>query len=229
MGQCHKLDVKDIVFSNAPHADGVASVEVPVQSRLRSVLVVKDVDCMFRCTVAAQLLRLGDIIAQSIFDLVHGWWWRNGKLQRYAGGVPIHDWDPVAVGRDGDGVEHGEACCVVIDPPEDLAGLPLDLLFLAADVGDDVVEHVHGGDAGIAAAGDGLEGGDDDGRDGAKRILERPERDNKAGGRAVCVCDDEALREVVLPALVRDHAKVANVDQRDNQRDERVSAVVFCV
>ena len=113
---------------------------------------------------------------------------------------------------DSDCVEQGETCCIFVNPPKDLACLPLDLLLLPTDVGDDVVEHVHGGHAGIAAARDGLKGRDDDSGNGAKCILECLERDNEAGGRAVCVCDDESFRETVLRALVGDNAKVANVD-----------------
>jgi len=39
-------------------------------------------------------------------------------------------------------------------------------------VWDDVVEDVHARDAGVASSGDGLEGGDDDGGDGAECVLE---------------------------------------------------------
>ncbi len=63
----------------------------------------------------------------------------------------------------------------VDEAPQDLAGLGLDLLLLAAaDERDDVVGHVHGGDAGVAGARERLEGHHRDRSGGRRRAREGP-------------------------------------------------------
>jgi hypothetical protein len=147
--------------------------------------------------------------------------------------VAIDDGDSVARRRDGDG-----ALLVIVEPfptwrdtAHDLGRLPLDLLLLSPDEGDDVVEDVHGGDTGVAAAGDGLEGGDEDFVDRSKGVFERFERDDEAGGGAVGVGDDEASgegRRVGFTLLVND-GEVGGVDGRDDEGNELSSPVVLGV
>lgn len=143
--------------------------------------------------------------------------------------MAVHDRDTVALGGHGDVVEVFERGFGGVDAAEDLCGFPLDLVFLAANVRDHVVEDVHAGDAGVAAAGDGLQGGDGDGAEAAKGVVQRFERHDEAGGRAVCVGHDEAARQAVVQALVWDHRKVRGVDEGHHQRRDWVPAVVFGV
>lgn len=121
----------------------------------------------------------------------------------------------------------GECCCGRVDVAEDFGCFPFDFLFFAGNVRDDVVEDVHAGDAGVAAAGDGLEGGDGDGGEAAEGVVEGFERDDETGGGAVGVGDDEAFGEVVLEALVGDHGEVGGVDEGDHEWGDGVAAVVF--
>jgi len=69
--------------------------------------------------------------------------------------------------------------------------LGLHFFFFAADKGDDVGVYVHGSDAGIACAGDGLQ------RDGenffeAEGVRQRLQDEDETGRRAIRVGDDEA-------------------------------------
>lgn len=76
---------------------------------------------------------------------------------------------------------------------EDLGELPLHLLLLATDKGDDVVEDVERGDARIPCARNGLHRRDHDGLEGTKGGFEGVERDGKARGGAIGVGNDEAF------------------------------------
>ena len=73
--------------------------------------------------------------------------------------MAIDHWHAVAVRAD----FGGERLDVIAgEVAEDLLGLLLHFLFFAADERNDVADDVHGRHAGIAGAGDGLEGGGDD-------------------------------------------------------------------
>ena len=103
---------------------------------------------------------------------------------------------------------------------KDLEGLPLHLLFFAADEGDDVVEDTEAGYAGVCRARDGLHGGNDAQFDRTNGFFERAEGYDEARGGAVCVGEDEAL----LEGRIR-----GSVDEWDNEGDMGVAAVVFGV
>jgi hypothetical protein len=64
---------------------------------------------------------------------------------------------------------------------EQLERLLFHLLFFVADVGNDVVEDVHGGHAGIARAADGLHGGGEDLLD-AEEVVNGLEREHRTHG-----------------------------------------------
>jgi hypothetical protein len=145
--------------------------------------------------------------------------------------VPVDDGHAVARGRDADGLVRAEVERGRIgrEAAEDLGRLPLDLLLLAADVGHDVVEDVEGGNAGVAAAGDGLHRGAEDGLKRPEGVFEGFERHDEAGGGAVGVGDDEAFGEVELLLLVWHYVEMGRVDQRHYERHERVPPVVLRV
>ncbi len=100
--------------------------------------------------------------------------------------------------------------------PSSLADLFLQLLFFVLDVGDDVAEDVERGDAGVARAGDGLHGADEEALD-AEVFFERLEGEYEADGTAVGVGDDVAAG-LASPLLGFDQAEVAGVDFRDDER-----------
>lgn len=141
--------------------------------------------------------------------------------------MAVHDCDAIALRGDGDVEEVVEACGGGVDVAENLGCFPLDLLFLAADVRDHVVEDVHAGDTRVAAAGDGLERGDGDSAEAAKGVVQGFERHNEACGGAVGIGDEEASREAMVGALMRDYGEVGCVDEGHHQRGDWVAAVVF--
>ncbi len=110
------------------------------------------------------------------------------ELDADALGVAVDDGDAVAVRGEGEGrgLEAGGG-----GRAEELGDLFLELLFFVLDVGDDVAEDVERGDAGIAGAGDGLQGGDEELVD-AEAGFERREGEDEADGAAVGVGDDVA-------------------------------------
>lgn len=112
--------------------------------------------------------------------------------------MAVNDGDAIAGGRNAEGVagvhvKGSHTIERISDAAEDLEGFPLNLFFLASDMGYDVVHDVEGGDTGVACTGDGLHCGDESGFEGAKGLFEGGEGDDDAGGGAVGVCDDEAF------------------------------------
>ena len=100
---------------------------------------------------------------------------------------------------------------------EDLAGLPRDLLLLAGDVRDDVVDDVERDHAGRAAgARDALHRRHEDALD-AEAVEERLQRDDQAHRRAVRERRDEAL-PAAASALDVDRSGVAQVHARHQDR-----------
>ena len=75
------------------------------------------------------------------------------ELDRHGDQVTVHNRNTIAVRADL-GFEGAEA--VGHDLAQDLLSLPLHLLFFAADEGDDIRVDVHGRDARISGARDGL-------------------------------------------------------------------------
>lgn len=74
-----------------------------------------------------------------------------------------------------------------------------------------------------------MHGDNGDGVDLAEFGLERCKGDYNAYDCAIGIADKEALFELKVGALVRDQVEMGEVDSRDNERDERVAAVVFGV
>lgn len=229
--QADKLDVKDGTLSDPPHADTSTVVEVFIEPGLRPVGCVVHDDSLGGCGGYVELLCLAGVLSERLFDLCDGGRGRLGKLDGDAAGVAVDDGDAGACGGDVDLFGRVEVKGLVVgrDAAENLVGLPFDFLFFTADEGDDVVHDIQAAYAGVACAGDGLEGGDHDGLEGPKGLFERGEGDDEAGGGAVGVGDDVALFKTELLSLVRDDGEVGGVDEGDDERAQRVSAVVFGV
>lgn len=143
--------------------------------------------------------------------------------------MAVQDGDAVAGGGDAEPLLVNKGGAVVGDGAEDLAGLGLELVLLAADEGDDVVNHVHARHARVAGARDGLHGDDADLGDGAKGGLQRRKGDDEPDDGAVGVAHEEALGEAVVRALVRNEVEVRQVDRGDDEGHEGILAVVFGV
>jgi len=91
-------------------------------------------------------------------------------------------------------IERLNAVVVVRDGDEHFERLPLDFL-LAADVQDNLVEHVERYDSGVDCAGGRLHRLDEHGFNGPEGIFECSQGDNISRGRTVGVGYDEALFE----------------------------------
>ena len=100
---------------------------------------------------------------------------------------------------------------------EQLEGLGFHFFFFAADEGDDVVEDVHGGDAGVASAADGLHGGDKDLLD-AEALLDRLKRHDQADGGAIGIGDHVAAGGLAR-GLLLDEVQMIRVDLGNDQGD----------
>ena len=125
------------------------------------------------------------------------------ELDGDADGVAVDDRDAIATGAHARSERLDD---VAIELAQQLEHLLFHLLFFVADVGNDVVEDVHGGYAGIARAADGLHGGGKDLLD-SKAIVDGLESQHRAHDRAVGVGDDVAAR-LLAPGLLFDQVKV---------------------
>lgn len=231
MAQGRKLEVEDagLVLPHPADADGVAVSEVAVEPRLGPVVLVEDDDGRAGRGGAPEPLGLGLEVPQGGLGLVGRGRGPALEGEGDAGGVAVHDGDAVAGGGDAEGGLLGEGCPRVVEGAEDLAGLGLELVLLAADEGHDVVDDVHGAHARVARARDGLHGDDADGGYGAEGGLEGGEGPHEADDGAVGVAHEEAAREAVGAPLVRYQVQVGQVDGRHDEGDEGVAAVVFGV
>jgi hypothetical protein len=74
VAQSSELDVKDasLVLAHTADTDGVATAEITVKARLRSVglVIAEDLDGGFRCRGAPESLGFALVLAQSFADLL---------------------------------------------------------------------------------------------------------------------------------------------------------------
>lgn len=229
MTERNKLDIEDRILPHSSDSNRVSAIKFPIQPRLWPILLLKYIDSLLWRREASKSLRLADIVPQSLLDLLNRWRGLLGELEGYAESVAVDDRDAVASGADDNLGAVGVSRSLGIDVSENLARLPLNLLLLAADVGDDVINHIERGDTGVATSGNGLEGGNMNGGDGAEGVEEGLERDDETGGGAVGVGNEEALGEGLYGALVGDNVEMSSVDKGDDEGGDGVPAVVFRV
>ena len=195
-----ELDVQHRTLPHPAHRHARAVLEVPVEARLGPVWLLVHDDRVARRGRTAERARVGGERGEGLADLLGRGRGPLGEAHGDARCVPVDDGDAVARCADAEGVfgvhveglyagigAGGGAVVVVLvfrvgDAAEDFERFPFYFFFLALDVGDDVVEDVEGGNAGVACAGDGLEGGDDDGFDGAEGSFEGGEGDDAGCG-----------------------------------------------
>lgn len=145
----NKLDVQDVTFPQPAHADTSSILQIPVQSRLRPVrrIVVDDSTLRRRGTdVLSERLGFAGEFSKALLHLFERRCGLFDKLDRDAGEMAIDDGYSVTVGRDFERARSVivEPLLVLVDAPQDLGSLPFDLFFLAADMGDDVIQDVEG-------------------------------------------------------------------------------------
>ena len=188
-------------FPYSAHTHRIPARDVAIKSRLRTIGFVEDDDGVFWCGRAAEFLGFGGVFAEGGFHLFGGWERGGGAVtiaiaiatileaEGYESHVAVGDADAGTGCADGEVGLVGKGGQVWVEGSEDLLGFGFKFIFFAGDVGDDVVEDVHGGDAGVAGAGDGLGGEDFDGGDGAEAGLEGSEGNYDADYGTVGVAD----------------------------------------
>lgn len=70
MAQGNKLEIKDagIVLAHSANADSVATAQITIESRLGSIVLVKDLDGGLRSRGAPQGLSLAGVVAKGLLD-----------------------------------------------------------------------------------------------------------------------------------------------------------------
>jgi hypothetical protein len=143
--------------------------------------------------------------------------------------VAVHDWNTVASGRDTKPLLLNESSSLVVNATENLAGLSLELVLLARDEGDNVIDDVHAGDSRVTGTRNGLQSNNGDGRDRSESGLESGEGNNETNDSAVGVAHEETLVQRANRALMRDEVEMGEVDGGNDERHERIATVVLCV
>ena len=135
--------------------------------------------------------------------------------------MAVADRDPVHGGGDR---EAGGNERLAVEAAQDAEGLRLDLLLFApADVGHDVVGHVHGSDSGVARARERLQRRHRDLAQ-AEGAVQGSKRHRQAHDAAVRVGDDVTAAGAL--ALDRERVEVIGVDLRDQQRHVGIHPMV---
>src|SRR6476620_3593107 len=147
MPERNHLDAKYRTATDATHGHGHPAVAVDVASRLWPIWRSADHDWMWRCGRQVERLWLSFERRERCTDLLEGGACLQTDRDRLR--VSIDDRNPVGMRADGNGVR-GDT--TVRDITQNLAGLALHLFFFIGDVGDDVAENIHRGNARIACA-----------------------------------------------------------------------------
>lgn len=116
-----------------------------------------------------------------------------------------------------------------IDIIEDFMCFGFKFVFFVIDERNDVVDDIYVGYIGVVSIGDSLYGDNVDGGDGVESCLESGEGDDEINNGVVGVVDEEVFFEVVDGVLVGDEREVRKVDCRDDEGNEWIMVVVFCV
>lgn len=143
--------------------------------------------------------------------------------------MAVHDWNAVTSGRNTKTLLLNESSTLFIKATKNLAGFSLELVLLARDEGDNVVDDVHAGDSRVTSSRNGLQSNDGDGRDGSESSLESGEGNDETNDGAVGVAHEEALVKRANRALMRDEIEMGEVDGGNDERHERIATVVLCV
>src|SRR5579883_36290 len=208
-------------FAHAADEGPHTVVAFGVASRLRAVLLGHVGDGLSGGAGKLALLWNTGEVSQRLDHFVQS----RLPLQGKAGGdhVAVDHRDAIAVrahfgGQRVDGV--------AAEVAQDFLRFLLHFLFFAADERDDVGVDVHGGDAGIACAGNGLHGSGDHGGDA--ELFQRRERHGQNHGGAIRVGYDHAF-PAAFTLLERNDLEMIGIDFGDEQGHIGIHAVVFGV
>jgi len=139
--------------------------------------------------------------------------------------VAFENGNAIAVGTQAQaGVDEARA----IPFAEQLLRLGLHFFFFSADERDDVGVDIHGGHAGIARAGDGLERDREDLFE-TEGVSERLQDEDQASGGTIRVGDDETAVVTMVFLLRADGVEMRGVYFRDEQGNVGIHAVILGV
>ena len=213
MGQAYELPVVDSVFAETACAYAHAVLGLAVELALRTVVLLEVGDELLRCAGKLKLLRKALEILPSLEDLLL----RGLLLEVYEHccGVAVGNGNTDALRRD-----DRSACLddlAVLDVAPDAQRLLLALLLLAADVRDDVVDHLRPVLEVLAGAGDCLVRRRDNYR--GLELLEGVKHRRVALDGAVGLAGDEAALRAEALLLELDDIIVLGVQFRHNHRN----------
>jgi len=221
VGEKSELDVEKRAFADAAYYGGHAVAGVDVAARLGAVVAVENDDGT--ADGGGERSEIGGDfeIGEGFADFVERRDFFEAEGNAFE--VAVEDGNAVAMGTEAEaGVDEANA----VPFAEEFLRLGFHFFFLAADERDDVGVNVHGGNAGIARAGDGLQGDDEDFLE-AEGVGERFQDENEAGGGAVRIGDDEAGVVAAVFLLERDGVEMGGVDFGNEERDVGIHAVIF--
>src|SRR5262249_44121852 len=138
---------------------------------------------------------------------------------------PLFDRHAVTVRAD---AEAGPDKARAVPLTQQLLRLCFHFFFLAADEGNDVAENIEGRNAGIAGAGSGLHGDDEEFLQ-AESVGGRLENEDESGSGAIGISDDEARAIAAIFLLQRNGIEMRSVDLRNQQRDVGIHSMIFGV
>ncbi|CAN3977287.1 DNA polymerase III subunit tau, partial [Dysosmobacter welbionis] len=193
------------------HGHGHAVLQVPVQPGLGPVRLLKVVEELLGGGGELQLLGYAPEGGPVGLDLLHGGGLAVREFHKHRGHVTVLAGHPEALGGDGGAV--GPDDLPVLHAAPQLQRLLLALLLLAAYVGDAVVHHLRPALEGLAGAGDGLIGADQDFVQAV--LLQGVQGRDVALERTVALHGDEAPAGAQALALGLDHRQMVRVDLRD--------------
>lgn len=152
MAESNKLEIKDatLVLAHTTNANSIAVAQISIESRLRTIILIKDLDARLGGRGTTQRLRLALVVPQRGLDVLHLGRGLVLELETDAGGVAIEDGDSITRRGDTETVLVDKLCLGLVEPSKDLARLRLQLVFLARDEGHHIINHIHGADTRVS-------------------------------------------------------------------------------
>lgn len=221
VGEQGEFDIEERAFADAADDGGHAVSGVNVAARLRAVVTFQDNDWMMDSGRQRGQFGVDLKIAQGFADFVQG----SDFLEAEGDALEMAFENGNAIAMSAEAEAGVNEACVVPFAKKFLR-LAFHFFFFAADVGNDVGVDVHGSDAGITSAGNGLERDDEDFFE-AEGVRERLQNEDEAGCRTIRIGDDEAGVVAAIFLLHANGFEVRSVDLGNKQRNVGIHAVIL--
>lgn len=116
MAESNKLEIKDatLVLTHTSHANSVPIAQISIESRLRTIILIKDLDTRLRSRGTAQRLSLALVVPQGSLDILGLGRGLVLELETDAGRVAIQDGDSVTRRGDTESFLVDELCLCLV-------------------------------------------------------------------------------------------------------------------